>query len=282
MFNTTGPDERFNDGTRTRRRILPLGAAIGAATLVFAGSPDRAQAADFLGSASSFAVLAGSTVTNKGTTLLTGDLGVSPGTALTDFSDTSVTGSTHAGDAVAAQAQVDLTTAYTTLAGLTPSTNLSGINLGGLTLTAGVYRFNSSAQLTGGLILDAQNNPNALFVFQIGETLTTASLSSVTFINGGAADNLYWQVGSSATLGTNTAFRGSIVALTSITLTTGATIEDGRALARNAAVTLDTNRITVPLAATATVAPEPGSLALVLPVLGAVGMVLRRRRTYAA
>ena len=128
-------------------------------------------------------------------------------------------------------------------AGLAPTQNLTGQNLGGLTLTPGVYSFSSSAQLTGTLTLDAQGDPNALFVFQIGSTLTTASNSSVVFINGGQGNNTFWQVGSSATLGTGTAFTGNILALASITLTTGANIRCGRALARNGAVTQDHNNI---------------------------------------
>jgi type VI secretion system secreted protein VgrG len=283
MFIMTRPDDG-NDGiyengrTHTRRLILPLGAlAIGAAALVLVGAPAPAQAVELLGSASSFAVLAGSTVTNTGPSVITGNLGVSPGTSITGFPPGTVTGTIYSAGAIAAQAQADLTTAYNALAGFVPNANLTGLDLGGLTLTAGTYRFDTSAQLTGGLILNAQNDPSARFVFQIGSTLTTANLSSVTLINGARADNLYFQVGSSATLGTGTTFQGSIVALTSITLNTSATIMDGRALARNGAVTLDTNRIAVPLSATATAAPEPGSLALALPALGVVGMVLRRR-----
>ena len=149
----------------------------------------------------------------------------------------------HAADAVALQAQNDLTTAYNAAAGLAPTQNLTGQDLGGLTLTPGVYFFSSSAQLTGTLTLNDLGDPNAQFVFQIGSTLTTASNSSVVTINGGSMPgcNVFWQVGSSATLGTGTAFEGHILALTSITLNTGATILDGSALARNGAVTLDTN-----------------------------------------
>jgi hypothetical protein len=263
-------------GTHKRGGALPFAAL---AAFAFAGIPAGAQAADYLGSASSFGVLAGTTVTNTGDTLITGDLGVSPGTAITGFP--TVTGTTYSAGAIAAQAQADLTTAYNTLAALPSTDNLTGEVLGtapNASLPAGIYRFDDSAQLTGNLVLNGEGNANALFVFQIGSTLTTSSFSSVTLINGAASDNVYWQVGSSATLGTSTTFRGSIVALTSISLTTNATIEDGRALARNGAVTLDTNRITVPITASATAAPEPGSLALLLPLMGTAGILLRSRR----
>jgi hypothetical protein len=199
--------------------------------------------ADILGTASSFAVVAGSTVTNTGSSVVNGNLGVSPGLAVTGFPPGLVNapGAIHAGDAVATQAQVDLTTAYNSLAGLTVNHNYTGTDLGLLTLTSGVYKFDSSAQLTGTLTLDAQGMANQFWVFQIGSTLTTASASAVKIINGGPNEGLFWQVGSSATLGTTTAFEGNIVALTSITMNTGAIISCGRALARNGAVTLDTN-----------------------------------------
>jgi hypothetical protein len=193
-----------------------------------------------LGTATGFAVLGGSTVTNTGSTVVTGDLGVSPGTAITGFPPGMVNGTIHAADAVALQAQSDVTIAYNALAGLACNTNLTGQDLGGLTLTPGVYCFSSSAQLTGTLTLNAQGNSAAVFVFQIGSTLTTASSSSVLVTNGGSSCNVFWQVGSSATLGTTTTFAGNILALTSITLNTGASIS-GRALARNGAVTMDTN-----------------------------------------
>jgi type VI secretion system secreted protein VgrG len=203
--------------------------------------------ADILGTASSFAVLGGSTVTNTGSSVVNGNLGVSPGSAVIGFPPGIVTlpGIIHAADAVAATAENDLTTAYNTLAGLTVTSNLTGQDLGSLLnpLTSGVYKFDSSAQLTGTLTLDAQGAANAFWVFQIGSTLTTASASVVNIINGGPNEGLFWQVGSSATLGTTTAFEGNIVALTSITMNTGATISCGRALARNGAVTLDTNTI---------------------------------------
>ncbi len=220
-------------------RSRTLGVALGLALLVLprlaAGQP-----------LSTFAVLGGSTVTNTATpTIVTGNLGVSPGTAVTGFPPGTVTGGTiHAGDAVAAQAQSDLTTEYNSLASAACSTDLTGQDLGGKTLVPGVYCFSTSAQLTGTLTLDGQGNSAAVFIFKIGSTLTTASASSVLLINGASSCGVFWQIGSSATLGTGTALAGSIVALTSITLNTGASVS-GRVLARNGAVTLDDNQVTV-------------------------------------
>jgi hypothetical protein len=204
-------------------------------------------ASPVLGTSATFTILAGSTVTNTGaTTTITGDVGVSPGSAITGLPGGQPTaGSIHAGDATAATAQTDLTTAYNDLAGRTCGTNLTGQDLGGKTLTPGVYCFNTSAQLTGAVTLNGQGNANAVFVIKIGSTLTTASSAAVTLSGGAQAKNVYWQVGSSATLGTGTAFRGNIVALSSITLNNGATLS-GRALARNGAVTLDSNAVTLP------------------------------------
>jgi hypothetical protein len=210
-----------------------------------------------LGTAEPFAVLAGSTVTNTGPTVINGDLGLSPGTAVTGFPPGTVNGSQHVTDAVAAQAQTDLTTAYNDAAGQAPTGTVSA-DLGGQRLAPGVYRSASSLGLTGALTLDAQGNANAVFIFQAGSTLTTASASSVNLVNGAQACNVFWQVGSSATLGTASTFRGSVLALTSITATTGATV-DGRLLARNAAVTLDSNTITRSRCATPTPSPTPSA-----------------------
>ncbi len=176
-----------------------------------------------------------------------GNVGVSPGNAIVGFPPGIVAppGTIHAGDASAAQAQVDLTTAYNTLQGLPSQVDLTGQNLGGMTSAPADHSFVASAQLTGILTLNGQGNSAAQFVFQIGSTLTTASNSAVLLINGANGNNVFWAVGSSATLGTNTAFAGNIIALTSITLNTGASITCGRALARNGAVTLDNNVITL-------------------------------------
>ena len=216
-------------------------ATIGIAALLCSTSPAVAQ--PILGTAQSFAVLGHSTVTNTGPTTVNGNLGVSPGTAVTGFPPGILTGggAMHKADAVALQAQSDVTIAYNDLASR-KCDMVFGVptNVGGLTLSPGVYCFSSSAGLTGALTLDAQGDPNAIFIFKIGSTLTTGSNSSVSVINGGDNCGAFWQVGSSATLGTKTSFVGNILALASISLTTGATVS-GRALARTGAVTMDTN-----------------------------------------
>jgi type VI secretion system secreted protein VgrG len=176
---------------------------------------------------------------------VTGDLGISPNGAasITGYPvpPCTVTGAIHAADGVALQAQTDLVTAYDTLASLPCNTNLTGQDLGTVgVLTPGVYCFDTSAQLTGALVLDAQGRPNAVFVFQIGSTLTTAPGATVSLINGGSACGVSWQVGSSATLDTTTTLLGNIVALASITANLGANVT-GRALARTGAVTLSGN-----------------------------------------
>lgn len=228
-----------------------------------------------LGNAGSYGALGGSAVTNTGPTVIFGDLGVSPGTAITGFPPGVVVGGTiHSADAHAAAAQADALVAYNYLAGLAPTQELTGQDLGGLILTPGIYNFTSSAGLTGMLTLNMLGDPNSLFVFQIGSTLTTASGSSVTVINGDECCNVFWQVGSSATLGTDTDFLGNILALTSITLNTGATITDGRALALNGALTLDSNLISF-ADCEDVVIPEPASLVLL--GAGLLGLVVARR-----
>lgn len=218
------------------------------AIVAVAGLPLPGMAAIPMGTAGNFAVLAGTTVTNTGPSIVDGgDIGVSPGTAIVGFPPGSLLPPYvfHSADAVALQAQNDLTTAYNAAAGLAVTQDLTGQDLGGLTLQPGVYFFSSSAQLTGTLTLDALGDPDAEFVFQIGSTITTASNSVVNTINNGLRPgcSVYWQIGSSATLGTGTNFQGHILALTSITMTTGTTIIHGSALARNGAVTLDDVRI---------------------------------------
>jgi hypothetical protein len=218
-------------------------------TFAIAGSAQAATTVS-LGTANSFAVLAGSTITNTGSSVVTGDLGLSPGSAITGFFGTTanegpgtVSGAVHQTDVTASTAQTALTAAYVDAAGRTPTTTYSPIHdLGGATLAPGVYNDPSSLGITGTLTLDAQGDVNAVWIFQAGSTLITASASKVSLINGAQSCNVFWQVGSSATLGTTTTFVGNILALESITLNTGATV-DGRVLARNAAVTLDTNTI---------------------------------------
>ncbi|MHB1157157.1 MAG: ice-binding family protein [Phycisphaerales bacterium] len=224
--------------------------------------PAETQANVVLGTAGDFAVLGATTVTNTGPTTLVGDLGVSPGTAITGFGPGTFTGTSHQNDSVAIQAQTDAATAYTALAGLAVPTDLTGQDLGSLVLTPGVYHFNSSAQLTGALTLNGLGE----YVFQIGSTLTTAASSSIVLTNGASAFDVYFQVGSSATLGTSTSFAGTIIADQSITLTTGSSMS-GRAIALNGAVTLDTNNIVVPV-------PEPATFSLL--VLGGLGLIRRR------
>ena len=189
-----------------------------------------------------FSVLAGSTVTNTGSTVVSGDVGVSPGTAVIGFPPGLASGAIHSADGAAAQSQIALTAAYIDAAGRSGSTAVAG-DLVGQTFTAGVYKSTSSLAVSGDVTLDAKGNPNAVFIFQIASTLTTGSGSHVVLTNGATACNVFWQVGSSATLGTFSMFKGNILALTSITITTGVNLE-GRALARNGAVTLDTDVIT--------------------------------------
>ncbi|WP_258804329.1 ice-binding family protein [Pseudarthrobacter sp. NS4] len=235
------------------------GGATGAVLLAVAfaaqQSPAFAATAVGLGTATSYSVLAGSAVTNTGPSTLQGDLGVSPGTAITGFPPGIAAGATHAADAVALQAQSDVTTAYNVAAGQPLTTSVSG-DLVGRTLTEGVYRSTSSLALSGQLTLDGQGNPDSVFVFQVASTLITASASRIILTNGALACNVFWQVGSSATLGTASTFKGTILALTSITAETSATVE-GRLLARNGQVSLDTNVITSPGCLPTSTTPPP-------------------------
>lgn len=237
--------------------VLGLSSAIALAVGFAAGPAAAAQAPVGLGTAASYAVLANSTVTNTGPSLIAGDLGVSPGTAVTGFPPGIViNGTQHVTDAAAAQAQLDVTTAYNDAAGRLPVTSVPA-DLTGLTLTPGVYG-GPTLGLTGTVTLDAQNDPSAVFVFQAGSTLITSSSSVVALIGGATACNVFWQVGSSATLGTNSRFVGSIMALASVTANTGASIS-GRLLARTGAVTLDDNTISRPSCSSPIVSPTSGS-----------------------
>jgi hypothetical protein len=201
----------------------------------------RVKIAPLFGAADSFLVLAGSTVTNTGITTVDGDLGLSPGTEVVGFPPGIVSGTKHVTDATAAQAKLDLTTAYNDAAGRTAVT--VGTELGGTSPLPGVYTAGTFG-LTG--ILTLTGNANAVWIFHTTSTLDTAAGSQVVLSGGAKAANVYWVVESSATLGENSFFKGNIMALASITMYTGANLE-GRALAQTAAVTLNTNTITRPL-----------------------------------
>ena len=214
-------------------------------TAVLAGTALGATSVN-LGTAKSFAVLAGTTITNTGATTITGDVGLHPGKAATGFTTVTLHGAKHLGDAVALKAKKALVTAYNDAAGAKPVTKVA-TELGGTTLKPGVYA-SDTLGLTGTLTLDGEG----LYIFQAASTLITAPDSKVALINGASACNVYWQVGSSATLDTSTSFKGTIMALDSIALNTGATLQ-GRALARNGAVTMDHNTID----SSACAAPSP-------------------------
>ncbi|MDO8493018.1 MAG: ice-binding family protein [bacterium] len=234
--------------------LLTIASAFGMAPLAFAANPVS------LGTADNFTILAGSTITNTGSTGINGNLGLSPGTAVIGFPPGTVSGTQHVANSTAVQAKVDLTTAYNNAAGQSPVFTIP-TELGGAVKTAGVY--DSAAGtfgITGTLTLNAEGDPNAVFIFKTASTLITGGSSRVVLINGAQACNVFWQVGSSATLGTNSTFKGNIMALQSATLTTGANVE-GRVLARNGAVTLDTNIVNKPTCAT----PPSPSIPAVIP-----------------
>jgi Ice-binding-like len=241
-----------------------------------------------LGTASVYTILGGTTVTNSGVTNIGGNVGVGPGGTVGGFPPGIVTGGgvLDGGDpfsmAAATQAVKDLTTAYNYAAKAACGTVIA-TDLGGLTLTPGSYCFSSSAQLTGKLTLDNQGNPNAVFLFQIGTTLTTADGSSVVFVNGkGNIGSVYWQVGSSATIGSTSAFAGNILAAADITLDAGSTILCGRALSETGTVTMDTNDVNdlVTKTCDATPAvPEPGTAGPLILGLLFIGLILYRQQT---
>ncbi len=264
------------------QRILASAACM----LLLAGAARAGPVDISLGAAGSFAVLGGSTVTNSGSTTINGDLGVWPGTSVTGFPPGIITGGTlHDSDLAAHQAHTALGKAITFASGETPTRDLTGQDLGGLTLTAGVYSFASFADLTGTLTLNGQNNANADFIFQIGSTLTTADASMISLINGAEGDHVFWDVGSSATLGTGSIFDGSILANTSISLGVGADIACGRALALTGGVTLLSNVISAggsSCGGGGVAVPEPSTLALLIAgmaMASAAGCFRPRRRT---
>ncbi|MEA2844682.1 MAG: hypothetical protein QOJ69_2353, partial [Actinomycetota bacterium] len=224
--------------------VTAAAAALLLSSLVLAVPAGAVATSPPLGSASTFAVLGASGVTNTGPTVVTGDLGVSPGTSVSGFPPGSVTGTVHIADPTATAAQADIGTAIGDASGQPCDTNLTGLDLGGMTLTPGVYCFDSSAQLTGVLRLDALGSPTAQWLFQVTSSLTTASDAAVILVNGGSqcSNNVTWQIGSSATVGSGTIFLGNILATTSITLATGSN-STGSLYAHTGAVTMDSNKV---------------------------------------
>ncbi len=242
---------------KTTRALATAALTLGAILLVSSVQAEAAPGDVGLGTAASFGVLAGQGVTNTGPTVVGADLGTCPNPAISGFPPGIVGGTIHANDAVACQAQADLVTAYNDAASRAPTTSFGvPTDLGGSILLTGVYRSASSFAITGALTLDGQNNPDAVFIFQAASTLITATNSSVNFINGAQACNVFWQIGSSATLGVDSTMKGTVMALSAITANTRAAI-DGRVLARNAAITLDSNQIRPAPCATTTPTTTP-------------------------
>ncbi|MCU1483784.1 MAG: hypothetical protein JWN67_530 [Actinomycetia bacterium] len=240
-----------------RRAVALLALALPATSLLLVTGADAAVVATVpLATSAQYSVLAGSTVTNTGPTTLGASLGLAPGTSITGFPPGIVVppGTTNATNPAAAQAKLDLTAAYINAAGR-PIDGTTTADLANLHLQGGVYAGpgKGALSLTGPLVLDGAGDPTTVFVFQTNSTLITASGSTVTLVNGAQECNVFWQVGSSATLGTGSTFTGTILALESITVTNGVTVH-GRAMARNAAVTLENDTFTAPLCA-AQVAP---------------------------
>ena len=262
-----------SEANRVKR--ISLGLVVAAASLLLYHNATAMTPPVPLGTTSSFAVLAGAGITIAGavnTTTITGDIGSFATTSITGLGNVVLTGSSvnHAGDAVTQGAKNDLVTAFNDAASAVlhpPTTTYTPIfDLGGLILTPGVYNDPSSFAITGTLTLDGQGDPNAVWIFQTGSTLTTASSSIVSVINSGQACNVFWQIGSSATLGTDTDFAGTILAADSITLNTGATVS-GQLLAETGAVTLDTNTIAICAGCDVTggsTVPDGGSTLLLL------------------
>jgi Ice-binding-like len=243
--------------TSSRLGLVIAGGLL--ASALFTSAAVAAPATVGLGTAASYSVLAGSTVTNTGPTTMFGDLGLAPGSSVTGAPH--VLGQTHVDDAVAIEAKNNLTTAYN-VAASRPTEGSAGTDLAGQTFTPGVRTASGALLLSAGsVVLDAQGDPNAVFIFQIGSTLITGSNTSVQLINGAQACNVFWQVGSSATLGTGTRFVGTIMAAQTITANTAATIH-GRLLAQTSAVNLDTNTITTSNCASGGLeAPTPDEIA---------------------
>jgi type VI secretion system secreted protein VgrG len=266
------------DNTATAAKPTRLiASAVAVSTLLAMAISAKGQAVS-LGSAANFAIISSQGISSSGTTVITGNIALSPLTSITGFTFSStpgagvVTGDVHYNDEIAVQAQTDALSTFNTLAGLSYTSNLTGLDLGGMILTPGVYYFSSSAGLSGNLTLNTEGNSNAVFTFLIGSTLTTSEGSSVVVTGAtvGSNPSVNWQVGSSATLGTNTTFVGTILAKDSVSLGTDATIKNGSVIALTGAVTLLSNSIST--------IPEPSTWVLLFGGMGGLGVWMRMRR----